>query len=84
MFQFGSFQGNDEHSASRHGLQRVGAKVHSHLMQIGRIADDRRVPGLKPGVEPNVARERSDEQLERLADHPLHIEQHLITPGCCG
>ena len=46
-----SIQNDLERTTVLHRLQRIRAEIHRDLVQLGRIADDRRVPGLETLLE---------------------------------
>ena len=47
MCQLRAIENDLEHTAVLHRLQRIGAEIHCHLVQLGRVTDDRRVAGLE-------------------------------------
>jgi hypothetical protein len=52
----GAIQDHLEYAAILHRLEGVRAEIHRDLMKLGRIADDRRVAGLKTPFETYAGR----------------------------
>jgi hypothetical protein len=63
-----ALEGHAQHSPAGHRLYRIRAEIHRQLVQVGGIADHRRIAGLDPALETNPRRQRRRQQFERLFD----------------
>ena len=62
-----------------HRLHGVGAQIHHHLMDLGRVAVHRGVPCREVTLEPHACRQRRGDGDQRLVDHRLHVHRHPFT-----
>jgi len=73
-----SIEHDREHPAVLHRLQRVGAQVHRHLVQLGRVAHRRRIARIEPLLQAHLRQKRRGENLQGLLHHRLHVHRHAL------
>jgi hypothetical protein len=67
-----------------HGVHRVGTEIHGHLMQLGRIADERGIAGGEGFFQPDIGGQRGRDEFQSFFDDRLDVDARAFTEAAAA